>query len=83
MFADDRHTNAEAEPSAPARALGGEERIKNARQNFAADADTVILERDQHAIADNTQANAELPCSRISRMACSAFTMRFRNTCVN
>ena len=62
--------------------LGGEERIENSRQYFAADADAVVLERDQHAVADFPRRMRSVPWSRISRMACSAFTMRFRNTCM-
>src|SRR5215472_3570483 len=59
MFANDGHADTESQARATARALGGVERVKQTRERFGADTDTVILKRNAEAVAGAAGANLE------------------------
>src|SRR5215472_2739837 len=59
MLANDGHADTESQARATARALGGVEGIKEARERFGANADTVILKRNAQAAAGAPGANLE------------------------
>ena len=71
MFANDRHTDTEAQARASARALGSVKGIKDLRKRFRADADPVILNRDGHLIAVASGAN--LDPARVANLADGLF----------
>src|SRR6266852_6107214 len=59
VLANDGHADTETEAGAATRALGGVERIEDAREGFGPDADAIILDGDPDAVGVTCEAHLD------------------------